>query len=195
MKKLLIVVDYQNDFVHGALGFPGAAALEEGILAAVQATLAGGGYVLFTRDTHPEDYMATREGAHLPVAHCIAGTPGHALYGKLHTYEQAPPPRTALLNKPTFGSPDIGAEAEALCIGAPDEIALCGLVTDICVLANAILLHSWFPHAKLRVPHDLTASANEQNASAALRLLRGMGMDTSAFDEAVVELPETDAPV
>lgn len=179
MKKLLVVVDYQNDFVCGALDFPGAERYEKPILAAIEKTLAAGGHVLFTRDTHPEDYLKTREGRHLPVPHCVAGTEGHSLYGGLRIYQDAPPAGVAVLDKPTFGSPDIGPEAQALCGGAPDEITLCGLVADICVLANAILLHSWFPRAAIRVPQDLTGSGNAQNAAAALRLLRGMGMDTS----------------
>lgn len=179
MKKLLVVVDYQNDFVCGALGFAGAEDYEKPILATVENTLAAGGYVLFTRDTHPAAYLETREGQHLPVPHCIEGTGGHHLYGALRRYETTPPPHTAFLDKPTFGGPDIGERARALCGGAPDEITLCGLVTDICVLANAILLHSFFPGAAVRVPADLTGSGNRENAEAALGLLGGMGMDTA----------------
>lgn len=179
MKKLLVVVDYQNDFVCGTLGFAGAESYEKPILAAIESTLAKGGYVLFTRDTHPEQYLQTREGHHLPVPHCIEGSEGHSLYGGLRRYEASPPARTALLDKPTFGSPDIGPKAHQLCGADPDEITLCGLVTDICVLANAILLHSWFPHSVIRVPQDLTGSGIVQNAAAALRLLRGMGIDTA----------------
>lgn len=177
MKKLLVVVDYQNDFVDGALGFDGAEKLEPGIYAAVQATLAEGGSVLFTRDTHAQDYLDTREGKHLPIPHCVKGTQGHALYGRLHEYEATPHPHTFMLDKLTFGSPDIAQRAEELCGGAPDEIALCGLVTDICVLANAIVLHSFFPLARVQVLQDLCGSGNQQAADNALGLLRGMGVE------------------
>ncbi|MGD9560603.1 MAG: cysteine hydrolase family protein [Oscillospiraceae bacterium] len=176
MKQLLVVVDYQNDFVSGALGFPGAEKLEAGIVEAVEATLAQGGFVLFTRDTHAPDYLSTREGAHLPIPHCIKGEAGHALYGRLHAYEQGTPPHTLVLDKPTFGSPDIAQATERLCGGAPDAIALCGLVTDICVLANAILLHTAFPTARVEVLAALSGSGNAEGHQKALDLLAGMGV-------------------
>lgn len=179
MIKLLVIVDYQNDFVNGALGFPGAEKLEEPILTAIQNTLAQDGYLLFTRDTHPKDYLSTREGRHLPIPHCIEETEGHQLYGRLHAFETDPPYGAAFLDKPTFGSPHIGQAAQALCGGAPEEIILCGLVTDICVVANAILLHSYFLGATIRVPRNLVGSGNEKAAEAALLVLEGMGIDTS----------------
>ncbi|NLW78038.1 MAG: cysteine hydrolase [Ruminococcaceae bacterium] len=177
MKKLLVVVDYQNDFVSGALGFPGAEKLEAGIVHQVEATLAEGGQVLFTRDTHEADYLQTREGIHLPIPHCVEGSTGHQLYGKLHTYEEHRVPGTMLLDKPTFGCVDIGKKAAGLCGGAPDVIELCGLVTDICVIANAILLHSYFPKAQMRVLAALCGSGNAAGAQGALDIMRGMGME------------------
>ncbi|MDL2323549.1 isochorismatase family protein [Ruminococcaceae bacterium OttesenSCG-928-A16] len=176
MKKLLVVVDYQNDFVTGALGFAGAETLEPDIAAAVTETLQNDGYVLFTRDTHPKGYLHTREGGYLPIPHCIEGTPGHQLFGSLHLYEETPTPHTAILNKPTFGSPDIGQAAIALCQTPPDVVELCGLVTDICVVANAILLHSFLPNASIKVRQALCGSGNTQNAGAAFALLKGMGI-------------------
>ncbi len=176
MKKLLVVVDYQNDFVSGSLGFPGAEKLEAGILAKVESTLAEGGYVLFTRDSHGPDYLDTREGRHLPVPHCITGSEGHRLYGGLRAYEDAPPPRSALLNKPGFGSPNIAEAARRLVGGEPDEIALCGLVTDICVVTNALLLHTAFPRAGVSVLGALVGSGNAENAAKALDVLANMGI-------------------
>lgn len=181
MKKLLVVVDYQNDFVNGALGFAGAERLEPGILAAVRDTLAGGGYVLFTRDTHDgaEGYLQTREGGYLPVPHCAAGTEGHALFGGLHTYEENPQPHTLVLDKPTFGCAGISAAAQELCGGEPDEVELCGVVTDICVIANAILLHTGLPGAHIRILSGLCGSGSTEGAAAALRVMAGMGMEIS----------------
>lgn len=179
MKKLLCVVDYQNDFVNGALGFSGAEQLEPGIVAAVENQLANGGFVLFTRDTHGEDYLSTREGRYLPVPHGLSGSHGHQLYGRLHAYETNPTPHTALLDKPTFGSPDIISAAEKLCGGKPDTIELCGLVTDICVISNAILLHTGFPNATIRVLAPLCGSGNSENAAKALDVLRNLGIDIS----------------
>lgn len=176
MKKLLVVVDYQKDFVDGALGFAGAEKLEPGILAAVEETLAAGGYVLFTRDTHQDDYMETREGGFLPVPHCIAGQTGHQLYGGLRRYEAEPQPRTAFVDKPTFGSANIVAAVRDLCGGAPDAIDVCGVVTDICVITNTLLLHTGFPQAQVRVLGALCGSGNRENAQKALDVLAGMGI-------------------
>lgn len=175
MKKLLVVVDYQNDFVCGALANPAAAALESGIAAAVAAQLEQGGYVLFTRDTHAEDYADTREGRSLPVAHCIRGTDGWHLYGALAPYEDGVRDRVAFVDKPTFGSAALPAEAEALCGGEPDVIDVCGVVTDVCVLSNSIMLHTAFLHADIRVLSALCAAGTPEGHTRALTLLRGMG--------------------
>ncbi len=180
MKKLLVVVDYQKDFVDGALGFAGAERLEPGIVRAVERTMAEGGFVLFTRDTHPENYHATREGRFLPVAHCIAGSEGHQLYGGLHAYETGLRERVRVVDKPTFGCAGIGAAAAELCGGAPAVVELCGLVTDICVIANAILLHSALPEAEIRVLEGLVGSGNEASARAALAVMAGMGIEIEA---------------
>ncbi|MDR2903179.1 MAG: isochorismatase family protein, partial [Clostridiales bacterium] len=82
MQKCLIVVDYQNDFVSGALGFPGAEKLDALIAEKISAYRAGGDAVVFTFDTHGADYMRTQEGKNLPVPHCIEGTAGHDLFGE-----------------------------------------------------------------------------------------------------------------
>ncbi len=177
MKNLLVVVDYQNDFVEGSLGFEAAKELEAGILQQVEATLKNGGYVLFTRDTHPEAYLKTREGQYLPIPHCIEDSEGHRLFGRLHTFEEAPQPRTAIINKPTFGCADIGKQAVALCEGQPDVVQVCGIVTDICVISNAILLHSFLPHANIQILSALCGSGNTENAAKALDILRGMGFE------------------
>ena len=168
MRELLVVIDYQNDFVTGALGNPAAAALEPGIAARVAAQLERGGRVLFTRDTHGTDYLNTREGRFLPVAHCIKGSQGWGLYGSLSQYETGVRDGVSIVDKPTFGCAALPAEAEALCGGAPDSIEICGVVTDICVVSNAVLLHSAFLNARVAV---LKGHAR------ALALLAGMGYE------------------
>ena len=104
MANLLVVVDYQNDFVSGALGFGAAQALEGPIAARVEQALAGDWRVIFTRDTHGPDYLNTREGRFLPVPHCLRGSGGWHLYGSLAAYEASSDPRVAFVDKPTFGS-------------------------------------------------------------------------------------------
>lgn len=176
MKKLLVVVDYQVDFVCGVLGFVGAEKLEEGIVREVESTLAGGGYVLFTKDTHESDYLDTREGKFLPVPHCQSGSKGQGLYGRLAAYESGSTPHVAIIAKPVFGAANIADEVKKLCEGEPDEIAVCGLVTDLCVSANTVLLHSFFTGAHITVLENLVASANIKGAESALNVMRGMGI-------------------
>lgn len=175
MKKLLVVVDYQNDFVTGALGNPAAQALEDGIAAKVTQYEQEGGYVLFTRDTHPADYLQTREGSFLPVPHCIRGSEGWHLYGKLAAYEQGLRDQVMVVDKPTFGCAALPGQVLTLCGGAPDEIELCGVVTDICVLSNAVMLHSHFLNAQISILRKLCAAATPENHQRALAVLAGMG--------------------
>lgn len=175
MKKLLVVVDYQNDFVTGALASEAAARLEQGIADKVQRHLAEGGVVLFTRDTHGEDYLSSREGQYLPVPHCIRGTDGWHLYGALSMYEDGVRDGVAFVDKPTFGSAALPGAVLALCGGEPESIEVCGVVTDICVISNAILLHSFFLNAPVTVHGSLCAAASEENHRRALAVLQGMG--------------------
>lgn len=174
MKKLLVVVDYQNDFVTGALGNPAAELLATGIQTRVEETLQNGGYVLFTRDTHPEDYSQTREGKFLPVPHCIQGTTGWQLYGALHAYETQSPENVAFIDKETFGSAGLPQAVTNLC-GIPDAVELCGVVTDICVISNAIILHSFFLEADIAVNANLCAAGTPEAHKRALEVLAGMG--------------------
>lgn len=175
MAKLLVVVDYQNDFVSGPLGFERARALEEPIAARVRRALAEDWRVIFTRDTHGPDYLATREGRFLPVPHCLAGSEGWHLYGSLAAYEACPDPRVAFVDKPTFGSAALPGAALALCGGEPERIELCGVVTNICVVSNAILLHSAFLESEIAVLGGLCAAGSEADHENALCLLKGMG--------------------
>lgn len=172
---VLIVVDYQTDFVTGSLGNPAAAALERGIAEKVEQTLRQGGCVVFTRDTHDAQYLDTREGKFLSVPHCIEGMPGWHLHGSLARYEQADDPCVLLVNKPTFGCDALPGRVQTLCGGAPARIELCGVVTDICVISNAILLHSHFLNAEICVHEALCAAATPESHRRALAVLAGMG--------------------
>lgn len=175
MKHVLVVVDYQTDFVTGALGNPAAAALEPALAARIAEHLAAGGFVLFTRDTHDADYLQTREGRFLPVPHCVAGTPGWHLHGALAQYEAQPQLKIAFVDKPTFGSADLPEAVRILCGGAPERITVCGVVTDICVVSNAIVLHTAFLDAEITVLRNLCAAATPEGHERALALLQGMG--------------------
>ena len=154
MNRFLFVIDYQNDFVDGALGFPGAEKLDAGIAAKIRAY--GPGHVWFTRDTHFENYLETREGKLLPVVHCLKGSEGWQLYGETKTAcEEVGAPG---IDKLSFGM-DISDPATAAVLPAEaDEIELVGLVSNICVVSNAAVLQAKYPQARIIVDAALTAS-------------------------------------
>lgn len=177
MRELLVVIDYQNDFVTGALKNDAAAALEAGIAARVEAHLERGGRVLFTRDTHDTAYLESREGKSLPLPHCIKGSDGWSLYGSLSRYEEGVRDGVSIINKPTFGCAALPAEVMALCGGAPDSIEICGVVTNICVISNAILLHSSFLNSRIAILKNLCAGTSPEAHARALDVLAGMGYE------------------
>ena len=134
--QALVIVDYQNDFVDGALGFAGAELLEPLIVEKINKCRQEGGKVIFTLDTHGGDYLDTSEGRKLPVPHCIKGTVGHKLYGEVAKNVRGD---ELVIEKPSFGSLEL---AEVLKNGGFDEVEFCGLVTDICVVSNVILANA-----------------------------------------------------
>ena len=154
MNRYLFVIDYQNDFVDGALGFPGAEALDAGIAAKVRSY--GPGHVLFTRDTHFENYLDTREGRLLPVVHCIKGTPGWELYGE--TAKAVAEVNAPAIDKLVFGMDITDPATAAVLPASADEIELVGLVSNICVVSNACVLQAKYPEARIIVDAKLTAS-------------------------------------
>ena len=154
MNRYLFVIDYQNDFVDGALGFPGAEALDAGIAAKVRSY--GPGHVLFTRDTHFENYLDTREGRLLPVVHCIKGTPGWELYGE--TARAVAEVNAPAIDKLVFGMDVTDPATAAVLPASADEIELVGLVSNICVVSNACVLQEKYPEARIIVDAKLTAS-------------------------------------
>ena len=138
MERYLFVIDYQNDFVDGALGFPGAEKRDAGIAAKVRAY--GPGRVLFTRDTHFENYLDTREGRLLPVTHCIRGTEGWQLYGE--TAAACAEVNAPAIDKLVFGMDVTDPATAAVLPARADELELVGLVSNICVVSNACVLQA-----------------------------------------------------
>ena len=173
MKKLLVVVDYQNDFVDGSLGFEKAATLEKGIVTKIQQYLNEGHSVLFTYDTHHEDYLNTREGKKLSVLHCVEGTYGHELYGKLNQYKDAE--NTIHINKFSFGMSSENIEELSKQIGNNvDEIEIVGVVTNMCVISNVVVLQSQYMNAEIIVDASLCASFDDELHEKALDVMSAM---------------------
>lgn len=168
MKKLLVVIDYQNDFVNGSLGFEGAEKLDGPIVERIRQYRAEGQDVAFTRDTHYKDYLDTQEGKKLPVVHCIKGTKGWEIFGETAKEVQE---GDEIIDKPTFGSMALGEYAIE---GAYDEIELVGLVSNICVMTNAAILKTALPEATVTVNAALTASHDAEMNRKALDVLEGI---------------------
>jgi nicotinamidase-related amidase len=162
MKKILVVVDMQNDFIDGALGTPEAVA----IVPYVKELIEGfDGKVFFTRDTHFENYMSTEEGRNLPVPHCIKGTDGWQIRSELDALRT-----TEAIDKLTFGSRELvdvlAAEGEI------ESITFVGLCTDICVISNAMLVKAALPEVSVRVYGELCRGVTPASHDTALSAMR-----------------------
>lgn len=166
MKKLLIVVDVQNDFVDGALGTTEAQAIIPNVVSKIKNW---DGDIFCTQDTHREDYLSTREGRNLPIVHCIEGTNGHKInedvFAELCTY----PRHLVAFNKYTFGSTALPEIIRPL---GYDYIELVGLCTDICVVSNAMILKAHFPDIDIAVDASCCAGVTPESHNAALTTMR-----------------------
>jgi nicotinamidase-related amidase len=174
MKKCLIVVDYQNDFVNGSLGFPEAVETERYIAEKIKQYRENGGEIIFTFDTHGEDYMNTQEGKNLPVAHCLKNTAGHDLYGQAAELILESDKR---FYKNTFGSDDLYEYLKTEAFGKFESIELAGLVSNICVIANAVLAKTAQTETPVFVDARCTASHDAGLNKAALDVMSGLQIE------------------
>ncbi len=163
--KYLVVVDMQNDFVDGALGTKEAVAIVPNVVEKIKEF---DGKVLFTRDTHHENYMETQEGKNLPVPHCVEGTDGFELVPEIKALCNEAP-----INKPVFGSVDLGMrlkeenERETI-----ESITLVGLCTDICVISNAFVIKSFLPEVPIIVDASCCAGVTPESHLRALECMK-----------------------
>ena len=167
MEKLLIVVDMQNDFIDGALGTKEAEAIVPYVKQAIEHF---DGKVYFTRDTHFENYLSTQEGKKLPIKHCIKGTSGWEVCDELKPFVKT------VVDKITFGSVDLpkllkdfGDDVE--------EIELCGLCTDICVISNAIVLKTAFPEVRVVVDSSCSAGVTNESHQTAINAMKAVQIE------------------
>ncbi len=163
--KALIVVDMQNDFIDGALGTKEAVAILPHVREKIDIYRKNGDTVIFTRDTHDENYMDTMEGKKLPVPHCIKGTKGWEISDCLGTEN------SEIIDKPTFGSTELAERIKAL--KDLDEVELIGLCTDICVISNTLLIKAALPEMNISVDSACCAGVtpeSHENALAAMKM-------------------------
>lgn len=169
MERYLFVIDYQNDFVDGALGFPGAENLDGKIAEKIRSY--GRGHVLYTRDTHFDNYLETREGRNLPVKHCIKGSAGWQVYGE--TAKALQEVEAPAIDKLVFGMDVTDPATAAVLPASADEIELVGLVSNICVVSNAVVLQSRYPEATIVVDAQCTDSFDKGLHEKVLDVLEG----------------------
>ncbi len=157
--KALIVVDMQNDFIDGSLGTKEAVAIVPKVKQKIADARAEGSEVIFTRDTHYDDYLQTNEGKHLPVVHCVEESKGWEISSELDASS------STIINKNTFGYTgwtDFDFE----------EVELVGLCTDICVVSNALIIKALFPEIKVSVDASCCAGVTPEAHEAALATMR-----------------------
>lgn len=170
MKKLLIVVDYQKDFVNGSLGFEKAVELDEKISSKIDLYRKNNDEVVFTFDTHYSNYMNTQEGRNLPIEHCIYGTEGWQLYGKTASKKKD---TDKTFNKITFGSIEL---LDYLRDKIYESIELVGVVSNICVISNAVLAKTAQPETTIIIDAEYTASADDNINNKALDIMESLQM-------------------
>lgn len=173
MKRFLIVVDMQKDFVDGALGTKEAVKIVPAVVRKIEEF--DGDRIFVTLDTHGENYMETAEGKKLPVPHCIRETAGwkldraveKALKGKPYT----------IVEKPTFGAVTLPGLIEEAAGGAPFSTEVVGLCTDICVVSNALLIKAHFPEMPISLDESACAGVTPEKHEAALETMRSCQID------------------
>lgn len=169
-EKLLVVVDFQKDFVDGALGFEKAKELEPIIKSKVDEYKLQGQDVIYTLDTHEEDYLETREGNFLPIEHCIKGTEGHKVVAVL---EEDIKNAKRVFEKDVFGSMELARFIEK---SDYKQVEFCGLVSNICVLSNVVLTQTLNKEVEITVDLTATASNNEKINDSFEEYLKALGV-------------------
>ena len=159
MKRTLIVVDMQNDFIDMALGTEEAVKIVPKVKEKIADYIKNGDEIIFTRDTHNDDYLETSEGRNLPVKHCIKNTKGWEIADGLYVEG------CKIIDKPNFGWPHWNEEAF-------ESVELIGLCTDICVVSNALIIKAQFPDAQVKVDSSCCAGVTPESHEAALKTMQ-----------------------
>lgn len=168
MKRILIVIDMQNDFTSGSLGTPEAVAIVPKIRNKIENNFDDYEAVFFTRDTHSYDYFNTQEGKKLPIRHCTFESTGWAITDKLiEIFYKKRHNCLKFINKNHFGTFDWEKY-----ISYPSEIEICGVCTDICVIVNALILKTMFPEAKIIVDASCCAGTTPEMHRKALDVIK-----------------------
>ena len=161
--KVLVVVDMQNDFIDGSLGTPEAVAIVPSVIEKIKEYEKDDSLIIYTKDTHFDNYLETSEGRNLPVKHCIKGTAGHDIPAEILRSHNL------IFEKLTFGSVELASYLDGVNF---DSIELIGLCTDICVISNALMIKAHFPEREVVVDSSCCAGVTPQTHAAALTTMK-----------------------
>lgn len=161
-KKCIVVVDMQNDFIDGALGTEEAQQMLPQLIKKLEQEKEAD--LIFTQDTHHEDYLSTQEGRNLPVKHCLEGEQGWEICPALQAFAAK---AKAVVKKPAFGSLELPS-----LVADYDEVELVGLCTDICVISNAMILKAAHPEQKIAVDGACCAGVTPASHLGALKAMK-----------------------
>lgn len=173
MKKILVVVDMQNDFIDGSLGTPEAQEIVNNVVEKIRSE--DWDTIFVTRDTHDDDYLETREGRGLPIEHCIRNSFGWLLQSDVHrAIKRSGAGTIQVFNKPTFGSVTL---ANKLPKNIEAEFTLIGICTDVCVISNALLLKAHYPEMRICVDARCCAGTTPEKHRMALEVMKSCQID------------------
>lgn len=173
MKKVLVVVDMQNDFIDGSLGTPEAAGIVDNVVKKIRNEKWD--IIFLTRDTHDDDYFETQEGQKLPIEHCIRNSNGWLLQKDVHkSIRDSKAGTIEMFNKPTFGSITL---LDKLPKNIDAEFTLVGVCTDICVISNALLLKAKYPELKITVDASCCAGTTPEKHRMAIEVMKSCQID------------------
>ncbi len=177
--NVLIVIDMQNDFIDGALGTKEAVDIVPGVVDKIKNF---DGPVLYTRDTHEEDYLTTQEGENLPVTHCIKGTDGWQLRDEIRSLAEESD--ATIIDKPSFGSTELPQVLLKMAEKEPIEsITLVGLCTDICVISNAMIIKAFLPEVPVIIDASCCAGVTPESHKNALKAMQVCQMKIDNYSE------------
>ncbi|MEG0291715.1 MAG: isochorismatase family cysteine hydrolase [Anaerovoracaceae bacterium] len=173
--RILIVVDMQNDLIDGPLGTKQARAIVPKVKGLIDEFVLNEERIIFTRETHYDNYLKTQEGKKLPIAHCIKNTDGWKISSVFERIEKL----YTVIDKETFGCIDFPAVIHSIVHVDQEinEIVIAGLLTDICVVSNALILKAAFPETKISVAADCCAGTSPENHDNAIAVMRKCQVD------------------
>lgn len=166
MRKILLVIDMQNDFIDGSLGTNEAVKIVNNVINKIKKYPSEN--VFATKDTHEENYLATREGMHLPVEHCIRGTDGWDINSEIKKLITA----SNIFEKGTFGSVKLVEKIREIAATEDISIEIVGLCTDICVVSNALLIKAYLPEIDITVDSSCCAGVTPTKHESSLETMR-----------------------